>query len=151
MTRPVSARTPAPGWVFAVVAVLLAGGAVAVGVNTERTIVRVADERHGTITVSGCVYSHSGAHGKIYHCDGDFTADDGTFRTHGVEFHNTRRLASGDAIEGIVSGPRDHTADTESRWEIGVKSAFTLALAAAVAGTLVLWRRVRRLRRAGVT
>ncbi|MDN3354231.1 hypothetical protein [Actinomadura sp. DC4] len=147
MTDP--AARLAPGWVFAVLTVALAGPAALLSVDTVHTVSRVAGERPGTITVSLCVFDKYGTHETIYRCDGDFAARDGSFATHDVAFHHAGRLAPGDRVAGIVSGPGDRTADVESRWEIGVKLAATLASAAALAGVLVLWRRVRRLRAAG--
>ncbi len=144
MTQP--AVKPAPGWVFALVAVVLAGAGVWMAVNTVHTFERVASERHGTIIVSGCTFSQHGTHTDIYRCDGRFTADDRSFRTY-VDFHNTGRLGAGDHATGIVDGPGDHTADVESHWEIGVKLSITLALAGATVGVLFLGRRVRRIRR----
>jgi hypothetical protein len=132
---------------FLILIVLLTAGAVAMGVNTGQTIARNTAERHGTITVSSCVLDKYGAHGDIYRCFGDFTADGGSFQVQGVEFSNAGRLPAGARVDGLVSGPGDHTANAESNWQIGVKSAITLALVAAVAGLAVLWRRVRAIRR----
>jgi hypothetical protein len=145
MTSPATPPKPASGWVFALVATVLAGAAAWLGTNTVHTIAAAAAERRGTITVSGCVFHHGGTHGDVYHCDGDFTADDGTVRVRDVGFPHTGRLAPGARVRGLVAGPGDHTANTESGWEIGVKLAFTLVLAGATLALLVLWRRVVRL------
>ena len=115
------------------------------GTATAQTITRVTSERHGTIMVTGCVFATYAAHSNIYRCSGDFTADGGTFGVRGVTFRHTGRLSYGDRTGGIVSGPSDHTADVESRWEVGVKSAITLTLAAAALGALALRRRVHRI------
>jgi len=101
--------------------------------------------RRGTVAVTGCAFASYAAHGNIYQCGGNFTADDDSFTIPYVTFTNDGRLDTGHRMAVIVAGP-DATTGTEvseSRVRLIITLSGALLLAAVLTAVWRLWLKAR--------